>query len=69
MSVTVHGQKQFVSAEPRNVVDVFLGLWLAASSAGDGAATAAAGGAGTKAAEKRTGAIAEVQLSSPAADL
>lgn len=45
MAVTVHGQKQFVSAEPRNVVDVLLELWLAASSSRDGVA---AGGGDAK---------------------
>ncbi|CAM9266475.1 unnamed protein product, partial [Hapterophycus canaliculatus] len=35
ISVTVHGQKQLISSEPRNAVDVFLELWLAASSAMD----------------------------------
>ncbi|CAM9118941.1 unnamed protein product [Scytosiphon promiscuus] len=35
ISVNVHGQKQLISSEPRNAVNVFLELWLAASSAVD----------------------------------
>ncbi|CAN0117924.1 unnamed protein product [Ectocarpus sp. 8 AP-2014] len=42
MSVTLHGQKQLVSSEPRHVVDALLELWLAASSAMEDGATAAA---------------------------
>lgn len=60
MSVTVHGQKQFISAEPRNVVDVLLELWLAASSAGGGTA---AGEVDAKAGGARAGFPSEVRLS------
>lgn len=36
MAVTVHGRKQLVSADPRNVVDALLELWLAASLEAEG---------------------------------
>lgn len=59
MSVTVHGQKQLVSAEPREVVDVFLELWLAASSAACGAV---AGGVGVKGGGGQADVAADVSM-------
>lgn len=65
MSVTLHGQKQLVSSEPRNVVDALLELWLAASSAMENGATAAtsAAAAAETAADNDINATAEVGVS------
>eukprot|EP00752_Nemacystus_decipiens_P003235 g2993.t1 len=65
MSMTVHGQKQFVSAEPRHVVDVLLELWLAASSATVGTA---AGGVDAKVDAEGAGVPSEVVLLDRALD-
>ncbi|CAM9627731.1 unnamed protein product [Pylaiella littoralis] len=65
MSVTVHGQKQLVSAEPRDVVDVFLELWLAASSAACGAV---AGGVGAKGGGGQADVAADVAMLDRALD-
>lgn len=46
ISVTVHGQKQLISSDSRNAVDVFLELWLAASSAMDEGVRASVDGEG-----------------------
>ncbi|CAM9246457.1 unnamed protein product [Ectocarpus sp. 13 AM-2016] len=64
MSVTLHGQKQLVSSEPRNFVDALLELWLAASSAMEDGATAAAAAAAAAetAADNEINATAEVAL-------